>query len=189
MANLLLINILPKHVAVTSTKLQNTIKKLHNTGSSIALIKKALFVHVLPVFEKVKGQFLNEENRAKSSENILKSHLTKHIKDLYNFSTICCDLRTSLFSEIGHVFGKANIFIITKSLAKHHYLSFKTKNKLTNLIRSKKQVVIKHYSVPIINLFKYVLSNKEEQQLKLNLKHSFVDKNKIVKRLLAANME
>ena len=38
-------------------------------------------------------------------------------------------------------------------------------------------------------MFKYVLSNKEEQQLKLNLKHSFVDKNKIIKRLLAANME
>ena len=82
MENLLLLNILLKHVAVTSTKLQNTVKKLRSTVSSIALIKKALFVHVLPVFEKVKGQFLNEENRAKSSENILKSHLTKHIKDL-----------------------------------------------------------------------------------------------------------
>ena len=52
-----------------------------------------------------------------------------------------------------------------------------------------KQVVIKHYSVPIINTSKYMLSNKEEQQLKLGLKHSFVDKNKKIKTLLAANME
>ena len=30
--------------------------------SSIALTKKALFVNVIPVFSKVKGQSLNEEN-------------------------------------------------------------------------------------------------------------------------------
>ena len=34
-----------------------------------------------------------------------------------------------------------------------------------------------------------MLSSKEEQQLKLGLKHSFVDKNKNTKKLLAANME
>ena len=34
-----------------------------------------------------------------------------------------------------------------------------------------------------------MLSNKEEQQLELGLKHSFVDKNQNIKRLLAANME
>ena len=71
---------------------------------------------------------------------------------------MCNDLRTSLLPETDHVFGKAIIFSITRSLAKHRYLSFKTKNKkLANLIRLKKQVVIKHYSLPIINIYKYVL--------------------------------
>ena len=37
------------------------------------------------------------------------------------------DLRTLLLSEIGHVFGEAIIFSTTKSLAKHRYLSIKTK--------------------------------------------------------------
>ena len=60
-----------------------------------------------------KGQFLNEENRIKSSHNILKSHLTKHMQDLYNFSTIYNDLRTLLLSETGHVFGRTIIFSIT----------------------------------------------------------------------------
>ena len=84
---------------------------------------------------------------------------------------------------------KLLFFSITESLGKHRYLSFKTKNKkLTNLIRLKKQVVIKH-SVPIINISQYVLSNKKQQQLKLGLKHSFVDENKNIKELLAANME
>ena len=86
---------------------------------------------------KLKGQFLNEENRIISSQGILKSHLTKHIQDLDNITTLYNDLRTSLFTDIGQVFGKAIIFNITKSLAKHRYLSFKTKNKkLINLIRS-----------------------------------------------------
>ena len=85
-----------------------------------------------------------EENRIKSSQNILKSHLAKHIQDLYNFSTRYNDLRTLLLSEMGHVFEKAIIFSVAKSLAKHGYLSIKTKNpkKLTNLIRLKKQVFI-----------------------------------------------
>ena len=95
-----------------------------------------------------------------------------------------------MLSEIGHVFGKAIIFSIIKSSAKHRSLLFKTKNKkLANRIRSKKQVVIKHYFVPIINTSKYVLSNKEEQQLKLGFKHSFVDKNNNIRRLLASNLE
>ena len=34
---------------------------------------------------------VNEENRIKSSQNILKSHLENHIQDLYNFSTIYND--------------------------------------------------------------------------------------------------
>ena len=34
-----------------------------------------------------------------------------------------------------------------------------------------------------------MLSNKEEQQLKFSLKHSFVDKTKNIKKILAANME
>ena len=106
MANLVLINILPKHVAVISIKLQNTIKKLHNTASSIAFIKKALFVNVIPVFAKVKGQFLNEENRITSSQGILKSHLTKHTQDL---TTIYNDL----YTVIGQVFGKAVTFNVT----------------------------------------------------------------------------
>ena len=117
MANLSYYNILPKRVAVISIKLQNTIKMLHNTA--FAFIKKALFVNVIPAFAKVKGGFLNEENQIKSSGNILKSHLIKHIQDLYNFSTIYNDSRTMLISEIGHVFAKAITFSITKSLAKY----------------------------------------------------------------------
>ena len=79
MSNQLTINIIPKRVTIILIKLQNAIKKLHNTAPSIAFIKKASFVNVMSVFAKVKGQFLNEENCTKSSQNILSSHLTKHV--------------------------------------------------------------------------------------------------------------
>ena len=49
MANLILINVLPKDAAVILIKLQNTIKKLHNTASNIALLRK---FYVILVFAK-----------------------------------------------------------------------------------------------------------------------------------------
>ena len=45
------------------------------------------------------------------------------------------------------------------------------------------------YSVPIINLSNYDLSNQERQQLKICLDYCFVDKNKDVRRSLVANTE
>ena len=63
--NLLLINVLLKSVPVLSIKLQNTIKGLYNTASTITFIKKALFVNFISVFAKVKGKFSNEKNHAK----------------------------------------------------------------------------------------------------------------------------
>ena len=47
----------------------------------------------------------------------------------------------------------------------------------------------KQYSVPIINISKYAISNKEEQQLKVSLKRSVLDKNNNIKLLLAANLD
>ena len=46
-----------------------------------------------------------------------------------------------------------------------------------------------HHSVPIINLSNYNPSNQEKQQLKLGFDYCFVDKNKDIRRFLAANME
>ena len=79
------------------------------------------------------------------------------------------------------------LFLVLQSLWQIFlYFSFKTNSKkLTNLIRSEKQVAVKYYSVPIINISKFVLSNKEEQQLILGLKSSFVDKNKNKKKVIS----
>ena len=66
----------------------------------------------------------------------------------------------------------------------------KTKNqKIVNLIKRKKNPCNTNYSVNITDLSNYNFSNKERQQLKLGLDYCFVDKNKDVRRFLAANME
>ena len=75
-------------------------------------------------------------------------------------------------------------------MLKHRYLSFKTKNqKIVDLIKRKRKSCNTNWSVPIINLSNYSLSNQEKQQLKLGMDYCFVDKNKDVQRFLAANME
>ena len=120
----------------------------------------------------------------------MKSHLTKHVQDLYNLSIKYNDLKSLLYLNIGIVFGNTLINIAQKSLSKRLYLSFKTKSqKIVNLIKCKRKPCNTNYFVPIINLSNYNLSNQEKQQLKLGLDYCFFDKNIDVRAFLAANME
>ena len=54
-------------------------------SASIAFIKKALFVDVIPKFATVKGPFINNETDSlTASRKFMKSDLTKLNQDLYN---------------------------------------------------------------------------------------------------------
>ena len=106
------------------------------TSASIAFIKKALFVDVIPKFAMVKGQFINETDSLTASRKLMKSHLTKHVQDLYNLSMQYNDLKSLLYSNSGIVLGNTLINITQISLSTRCYLSFKTKNqKIVNLIK------------------------------------------------------
>ena len=67
--------------------------------------------------------------------------------------------------------------------------SFKTKNKKLIALSNTTKNKINAYDVPVINLSSIQLSDKELNQLSFGLDHSFVDKNKHVKKNLAANFE
>ena len=154
--------------------------KLHNTSASIAFIKKALFVDVVPKFAIVKGQFINETDSLTASSKSMKSHLTKHVQHLYNLSIQYNDLKSLLYSNIGIVLGNTLISIARRSITRRHYLSFKTKNqKKVNLIKRKRRPCNIGYSVPTITLSNYNPSNPERQQLQLDLDW-FVDNHKDV---------
>ena len=160
MANLSIINILLNRVADIYIKLKSIASKLHNTSPSIALIKKTLFVDVIPKFAIVRGEYINETDSLKASRKSMKSHLTKHVQDLYNLSIQYNDLKSLLYSNIGTELGNTLINIAQRSLSKRRYLSFKTKNrKMVNLIKRKRKPCSKNYLVPIINLSIYNLSN------------------------------
>ena len=120
--------ILPNHIAEIYIKLKSITTKLHNTSASIAFIKKALFIDVIPKFATVNGQFTNEKDSLAASRKLMKSHLTKHVQDLYNLSIQYNDLKSLLYSNIGIVLGNRLINIAQRSLSKRRYLSFKTKN-------------------------------------------------------------
>ena len=68
--------------------------KLHNTSASIAVIKKAFFVDVVPKFVIVKEKFINKTESLAASHKLMKSHLTKHVQDLYNLSMQYNDLKS-----------------------------------------------------------------------------------------------
>ena len=98
-------------------------------------------------------------------------------------------MKSLLYSNIGIALGNTLINIARTSLSKRRYLSFKTKNqKLVNLINRKRKPCNTNCSVPIIKLSNYNLSNQERQQLKLDLEY-FVNKNKDIRRFVAANVE
>ena len=138
----------------------------------------ALFVDVIPKFAMVKGQLVNETNSLTASRKLIKSHLTKHVQDLYNLSMQYNDLKSLLYSNSGIVLDNTLISIARRSLSKLRYLSFKTKyKKVVNLL--------KHKTKPS----NYNLWNQETHQIKFGLDYCFVDKNKDVRRFLAANME
>ena len=77
-----LLDILPRRYTALLNKLKSLTSKLQRTASSIAFIKQSSFHGVRLTFAKVKGQFLNERDRWKSSEIILKSQLCKDKKPL-----------------------------------------------------------------------------------------------------------
>ena len=156
MANFSIINILPNRVA-------NIYIKLKSITSKFAFIKKALFVAVITKFSIVKEKFINERDSLTASRKLMKSHLIKHVQDLYNLSIQHKNLKSLLYSNIGIVLGNTLINIARRSLSKHRYLSFITKNqKIVSLIKRKRKPCNTNYSVPIINLSNYNLSNQEK---------------------------
>ena len=116
MANLSITNIQANRAADIYIELKSITSKLHNTSASIAFIKKAFFVDLIPKLVMVKGQLINETDCLRASRKLMKSHLTKHVQNLYNLSMQFNDLKSLLYSSIGFVFGNILINTARRSL-------------------------------------------------------------------------
>ena len=84
-------------------------------------------------------------------------------------------------------FLKIIITSLEKSLHKQRIESFKKNKKIYNLLKSKNNTTT-NYTVPIINLSSYILSDAEYNQLKSGINYSFVNKDKHMRKYIAANM-
>ena len=143
-----LLDILPRRYTTLFHKLKSLTSKLQRTASSIAFIEQSLFYGVIPTFAKVKGQFLNERDRWKSSEIILKSQLHKHKKLLSRLIEQHGNYRQITNSVL--LYKLLSNFVL-KTLRKENTFRLSTKNKKLRNLRPK-QSSYNSSKVTIINL-------------------------------------
>ena len=139
---------------------------------------------------KVKGQFINNNTRTTAEKEIMKNNLTKHYNNIRDLKLQYDDTRNKIQSNIGIIFTKMLIRFIESSLRTERLKSFKVKNnKMFNL--TKRKPVPKHpeFKVPIINLSSHQLTETKYRQLKFGLNHSFINKDKNVKKDITTHME
>ena len=151
-------------------KLKSLTSKLQRTASSITFIAQSLFHGVIPTFAKVKGQFLNERDRWKSSEFILRSQLRKHKQLLSRLTKEHFDYRQITNSVL--LYKLLNNFVL-KTLRKENTFQLSTRNKNLRNLRPK-QSSYNSSKVPIINLSSVQSINISP--LEHGLKQCFVDK-------------
>ena len=190
MANSLVIDTLYNRVAANYNNLRKIISKLHKLSSSVGFIKKSLFNNITPTFAKVKGQFINKNTKLNAEKEVMKNHLSKHYNDIRDLKLQYNFIEKEIQSGIGVIFTKVLIRYIESSLRKERLESFKVKNnKIFNLIKRKPLLTYPEYKVPIINLSDHQLTKEEYQQLKFGLNHSFINKDKNLKKDIAIHME
>ena len=98
-------------------------------------------------------------------------------------------LTTNIQLKVGSIFSKIIVILLEKSFHKQRIESFKKKDKkICNLLKSKKYTTT-NYAVPIINLSSFILCYTEYNQLKFGINHSFVNKDKHMKKHIAADIE
>ena len=70
MANLVFINLLPRHIAEDCFKLESLSSKIQRTSSSIGFINQALFYQITPTIAKVKGHFGSLKDKYNAEKSI-----------------------------------------------------------------------------------------------------------------------
>ncbi len=181
--------LLPKRIAELCNNLFWLTVKLRKTAASIGFIKNCLYLHVTPKFAELRGQFTTKEEKYQAERNLIASHVTKHIRELKHLIQVhtetCQKLRLTTGSLLFNLLYK-RLLDASKKIRKSFFI---TKNeKLSGFIKSNNRIKIS-YDVPVINLSSIELTDVERRQLSFGLDYSFIDKNKHIKKNLAANLE
>ena len=136
---MLLLDILPRWCTTLFIKLKSLTSKLHRTASNIGFSKQSLFGGVMPTFAKMKERILNERDRWKSSEIILKSQLRKHKNALSQLIKECGNYRQ--ITNLVLLYKLLNKLIL-KTLRKENTFQLSTKNKNCTICDQSNRVII-----------------------------------------------
>ena len=159
---------------------------MHNTAASIGFIKKALLAYVTPKFAQIKGQFINNYEKYQAERRLMLC-VSKHAKCLKETTKEHHEISGKLINITGRVIFKCLLNKIIWTSTRKRIDSF-IKKKMDRLITYSPSIT-PDYNIPIINLSTIHLNQKELNTLKMSLDYSFVDKNKHVKKNIAASME
>ena len=177
---------LPKRITEYYNKL--TIK-LHNTAASIGFIKKALCAHITPKFGQIKGQFVKDEEKHQVERRLMLNHISKHAKCLKEITKEHHEISGKSIIITGRLIFKCLLNKIIWTSKCKRMNSFITKNKKLDRLITCNPSITPDYNIPIINLSIIYLNVKELNQLKMGRDYSFLDKNKHVKKNIAASTE
>ena len=178
-------------IAEIYNKLDNTTSKLHKSGPSIGLKKKAPYHKVTQKFAQISGQFINKQDQIDAERKLMLSHLNRHVLTLKELSHKLSQLDKNLLEQVCQVRFKSLKKRLLNISYRERVESFKTKNRKLATLIAKQDDSYKSstYSTLLINLSSNELTSDEINQFKFGLHYSFVDKNKNIKKHLAANFE
>ena len=187
MANMYIIQKLPRRIANKYFILRNTISKIQKTAASIGFIKKSLHCNVTPTFAKITGNFINKSARKKSEAILLRSHLSEHYANLRRLAYTQTNITDELIRSSGKILTRLMECAAKESLRIANIEQLRTKNgKLNKLIDNFHKDTFTLSTVPTKNLSSYAIDTK---CLNMGLQHSYTDKNKYVKQNIAVEFE
>ena len=177
----------PRRIAVVRNEFKTTTLRMQRTASSIGFIEKCLKKGVVPTFAKVKGQFINENERKLTEFNLMRSHLSQHRKNLKKLSLEFDNTKERLTAIVGKALTNLLHKAFVEEIRKENTRQFRTKNgKLTRLAGQVPRT-IDDFTVPIINLSSF--EDLDTSVLRYGMNYSFVNKNRFIKRDIAVELE
>ena len=153
---------------------------MQKVASSIGFLEQALYYQFTPTFAKLKGNFISSIDKKQAEKKVIKKHRNniKHLKGRHY------KIINELLKLLGKVILRILLIDLCNSLRKSNILQLKTKN---NKIRNRRpKHANKTSQVPVKNLSDYDI---DTSSLKYGLNHSFIDKNKFIKRDLEVEFE
>ena len=154
------------------------------SSSSIGFLKQALYYQFTPTFAKLKGNFISSIDKKQAEKKVIKKHLFEHRNNIKHLKGRHYKIINELLKLLGKVILRILLIDLCNSLRKSNILQLKTKN---NKIRNRRpKHANKTSQVPVKNLSDYDI---DTSSLKYGLHHSFIDKNKFIKRDLAVEFE